>query len=471
MKSRKKIAKQAPVPRDDVSGANPFAGDVSPRAGRREGRRYRWTRRQFVSTVSLAATGAALATTTRTILGAGRTIPRNTGRKKVALLATEVRKYSHAQHFIDRFLEGYGWQGQHHRPPIELAGLYVDQFNEGDLSRERARRHRVKIYPTVEEALTLGRSQLAVDGVLIIAEHGFYPRTEKGQTLYPRHQFFQRTTKVFEASGRAVPVFNDKHLSTDWNECVDMVATSKRLGFSFLAGSSLPVTWRIPAVEVPLHTPLAESVCVCYGGMDSYDIHGLETAQCMSERREGGEVGVKSVHAVLGPKVWQMLAERENTQRLFFAALARSFTCPGRDGYAGGLPDLEWLRRNHRNPAGYFFEHLDGFQTSIFLLNGVVSDFNYAGRIRGNNEIISCQMHLPMPPAYATLADFFNPLVNHIEHLILDNTAPYPVERTLLASGMTLFAVESLYRGQMPVATPNLKVAYQTPPRSCFWRA
>ena len=33
-------------------------------------------------------------------------------------------------------------------------------------------------------------------------------------------------------------------------------------------------------------------MCVCYGGVDSYDFHGLETAQCMSERRRGGEVGI-----------------------------------------------------------------------------------------------------------------------------------------------------------------------------------
>jgi len=268
-----------------------------------------------------------------------------------------------------------------------------------------------------------------------------------------------------------VPVFNDKHLSTDWNECVAMVQASKRLGFPFLAGSSLPVTWRIPAVEVPLHTPLSESVCVGYGNFDSYDIHGLETAQCMSERRAGGESGVKSVQATSGPKVWQRLAEREDTQRLFFAALTRSFTCRGPDNYASGLPDLEWLRKNHRNPVAYWFEHYDGFRSSLFLLNGLIADFNYAGLARGTGDIFSCQMYLPMPPAFSTLADFFNPLVNHIEQMILNNAAPYPVERTLLTSGMTLFALESLYRGQTAVQTPELRVAYSAPAQSNFWRS
>jgi hypothetical protein len=427
-----------------------------------------WTRRQFTTTT--AAAMASLAMPPLAFAAAKDPPPRSARRKKVALLATEVRKLSHAQHFIDRLLEGYGWQGRHHRPPMELAGLYVDQFPEGDLTPDRARRHGVKVFPTIEETLTLGRSNLAVDGVLIIAEHGRYPRTEKGQTLYPRYQFFERSVKVFESSGRSVPVFNDKHLSTDWKECVAMVEASKRLGFPFFAGSSLPVTWRIPAVEVPLGAPLVESVCVCYGGVDSYDIHGLETAQCMSERRMGGETGVKSMQAVRGPKVWEILAERESTRQLFFAALARSFTCRGNDRYSCVPPDFDWLKQNIRNPIGYFHQHLDGFRTAMFLMNGLVSDFNYAGLERGG-RVHSCQMYLPMPPAHSTLADFFSPLMNHIEWMVLNHAAPYPAERTLLTSGMTLFAVESLHRGGVELSTPELKVAYPAPAHSCFWRA
>lgn len=448
-----------------VSILNFMQHDATPVSGRER----RWSRRQFTQ-----ATGAALASLAAPglSLAAERKDRRawSGPRRKIALLATEVRKYSHAQHFIDRFLEGYGWQGRHHRPPLELAGLYVDQFPDGDLTSDRARRHRVKVFPTVEEALTLGRSKLAVDGVVIVAEHGLYPRTEKGQTLYPRHEFFRRTLEVFEHSGRAVPVFNDKHLSTDWGECLAMVQASKRLGFPFLAGSSLPVTWRIPSVEVPLNAPLVESVCLCYGGVDSYDIHGIETAQCMSERRAGGESGVKSVHALRGAKVWDTLAARESTQRLFFAALARSFTCKTSELYPGAFPTLAWLRKNHKNPVAYFFEHRDGFRTAVFLLNGLILDFNYAGLMRGG-EILSCQMYLPMPPAVSTLADFFNPLVNHVERLILENAAPYPVERTLLASGMTLFAIESLYRGGTRLDTPELNVAYQAPEQAGHWRS
>jgi hypothetical protein len=437
----------------------------------RETKSERWTRREFLSALAKSsATAVVFPPTTPSFTRTEKKSP-SSRRRRVAILATEVRRMSHAQHFIDRFLEGYGWQGRHHRPAMELAALYVDQFPESDLSRDRSRRHGVRIYPTIAEALTLGRPKLAVDGVLIIGEHGAYPKNEKAQTLYPRHKFFQETISVFKQSGRAVPVFNDKHLSTNWDECVAMVRASKELGFPFLAGSSLPVTWRIPSIELPLNMPLAESVCASYGGIDSYDFHGLETAQCMSERRAGGEAGVRSIHAVRGRKVWDMLEGRETTRELLIAALTRSHTCRGTQGYSYSVPNLSWLRRNSKSPVAYFIDHLDGFKTTLFILNELIQDFNYAGLDRRTGEIVSCQMYLPMPPIHTTLADFFNPLVNNIEQMILEDAAPYPAERTLLTSGMVIFAVESLYRGQVQVETPELRVAYTAPAQSSYWRA
>jgi len=228
------------------------------------------TRREFLKFLSLSGVAAGCGQ----LSAAFRSSSLNPhGTCRVALLATEVRRHSHAQHFIDRLVEGYGWHGEHYFPRIQLASLYVDQFPENDLARDRERRHGVPIYPTIAEALTRGGNQLDVDGVIIIAEHGDYPRNEKGQKLYPRYRFFKEMVDVFESSGRSVPVFNDKHLSTDWKECVQMVEDSKRLGFAFLAGSSLPVTWRIPSVDIPWNADLRESVSVCYGGIDSYDIH------------------------------------------------------------------------------------------------------------------------------------------------------------------------------------------------------
>jgi hypothetical protein len=415
-------------------------------------------------------TRRAFLTTATAALCLRRAFAETVPRKRIAFLGTEVRRHSHAQHFLDRLTLGYSWDGQWQFPRVEVASIFIDQFPEGDLAKERIRRHGLRHFPSVAEALTRGTSTLAVDGVVIIAEHGDYPRNEQGQTLYPRYKWFKEAVKVFEQAGRAVPVFNDKHLSTTWEQCVEMVADSRRLGFPFLAGSSLPVTWRLPQIDMPLGVPLSESVCVCYGGVDSYDFHGLETAQCMSERRRGGEVGIRRVHALRGPALWEALAtdDRNATRKLVVAALNRSHNLPVETGYPTDPITFEWARQALPTSTGYLIEHADGFRTTMIL--APIRDFNYAGLRSDTGEVISCQMYLPMPGHSATTADFFNPLVRHIEDLVIHNAAPYPVERTLLTSGMVIAGVESLHQGRS-IDTPEMRVGYQPPHASHFRRS
>ena len=54
-------------------------------------------------------------------------------------------------------------------------------------------------------------------------------------------------------------------------------------------------------------------------------------------------------------------------------------------------------------------------------------------------------MYLPMPDGRTTLADFFSPLVNHMRDDVSDRQGAYPIERTLLTTGLTAAGVESLY--------------------------
>src|SRR6185369_15822574 len=174
----------------------------------------------------------------------------NSTRPKIAAVVTTYFKYSHGQHIVDRFLDGYGWNCTHHYPPMDLVSLYVDQIGRTDLSRERGTRHpSVRLSKTIADALTLGGDKLAVDGVLLVGEHGNYPRNDKGQVLYPRYEFFKEIVEVFKKTGQSVPVFNDKHLSYSWARAKEMVDWSRELKFPLMAGSSLPVTWRRPELE------------------------------------------------------------------------------------------------------------------------------------------------------------------------------------------------------------------------------
>jgi hypothetical protein len=393
-------------------------------------------------------------------------------RPKLAAITTVYRKHSHTQHIVDRYLEGYGWNGTHHHPEMDLIALYVDQVGADDLSRDRARRFpTMKIYPTIAEALSCGTSKLAVDGVVVVGEHGDYPKTPKGQVQYPRYRFFEEIVAVFKSSGRTVPMFNDKHLSWNWEWAKKMYDTSKEMGFPYMAGSSLPVTWRIPSLEFPTGARVSEALCICYGGVDSYDFHGLETIQGMVERRKGGESGVKWLQAYRGEKFWEACKENVWPRALMNAALCRSHTLtPARAGFNDIFPTFDDMQRLAKDPVAYRYEHADGLKCTMLLMNGLVKDFNFAAQLEETAKPFSTQMYLPMPDGRTTMANFFNPLVNNMEKMFLSGKPTIPIERTLLTTGLTAAGVDSLYAGQTRIETPHLAIRYQPAKDSTFWR-
>jgi len=393
-------------------------------------------------------------------------------RKRLAVVTTEWRYRSHAWHMAERFLVGYPREGRWHRPPFDVVAAYVDQHPEGDLSRRRAEEFGFPIYPTVADAVRCGGDKLAVDAVLIIGEHGRYPLSEYGQTQYPRYEFFKQVTDVFREDGRAVPVFNDKHLSWKWEWAQEMVHLSHELNFAFTAGSSLPVTWRMPAVDLPYGAEVEELLCVAIGGVDSYDFHALEVIQCMAERRQGGETGVIALQALRGEPIWKAMeagtwSEGGWDARLFEACLSRSQTLHQPETFSHRYPTPAQIREWVKEPIAYRFEYADGVKATMLLLNGLVDDFTFAARIRGEPEPLSTLFYLPPNPNVVYSAA----LMSKAEETFLTGKSPYPIERTLLTSGLVEAGCQSLGRGQQRLATPHLAVRYQTRRESTFWTA
>ena len=382
--------------------------------------------------------------------------------KRIAVIGTIYRYLSHVQHIADRFLVGYPIRGEWHQPDIKIVSAFMDQKPDGDLSEARAREFGFQLYPTIAEALRCGGDKLAVDGVMIIAEHGEYPRNAKGQVLYPRYEFYKQCADVFEQDGRAVPVYNDKHLSWSFEKAKWMVDASRRLKFSFLAGSSLPVTWRLPDVELPLGCHIEEALMVGVGGSDPMDYHALEAMQCMIERRGAGETGVKAVQMIEGDAVWEAGKRGRWSNDLLVAALSRSDTPLGKtmdDGRTQDLVGNNELPALVKNPAAYFIEHSDGLRTTLLMLNGAVRDFNFAARVRGAG-VQSCQFLLTPTPNVTYSAC----LVDKIEEMFATGRAPYPVERTLLVSGVLESCLESSkVLGGKRLETPHLSVKYRAP--------
>jgi hypothetical protein len=368
----------------------------------------------------------------------------------------------------DRFLVGYPYGGAWRHPNTKVVSLYVDQKPEGDLSGPRAHEFGFEVYPSVAEALRCGGKQLAVDAVLIVAEHGNYPRNDKGQILYPRYEFFQQTAEVFEKDGRVVPVYNDKHLSYSFEKAKAMVDTSRRLRFPMLAGSSIPVTWRLPSIELPLGCEIEDALMVGEGGSDAMDFHALEGLQCMVERRRGGETGVKAVQLLEGDAVWKAGEEGRYSKELLTAALSRSDTPLGltvTDGRTQDLVASGELPKLVQKPAAYFIEYRDGLKATMLMLDGALKDFNFAARVKGAG-IQSTQFLLTPDPNVTYSAC----LMHKAAQMFETGVAPYPVDRTLLVSGVLESCLTSKVQGHVRLETPQLKVAYKAPSDSQFAR-
>jgi len=390
--------------------------------------------------------------------------------KQIAVITTVYRYLSHAQHMADRFLVGYPHHGEWHRPDMKVVSLYVDQKPPDDLSAQRGQEFGFRVYPTIAEALRCGGDRLAVDAVLIIGEHGDYPRNEKEQILYPRYEFFKQCVEVFEKDGRAVPVYNDKHLSYSFEKAKWMVEASKRLKFPMLAGSSLPVTWRLPDLELPLDCEIESALMVGEGGSDAMDFHALEAMQCMVERRKGGETGVEAVQMIEGEAVWRAGEEGRWSKPMLSSALSRSDTPLGLtlvDGRTQDLVGSGELPKLVKNPAAYFIDYKDGLHCTLLMLDGALRDYNFAARLRGRNGLASTQFFLSPVPNVTYSAC----LVSKIEEMFETGKAPYPVERTLLTSGMLEACLTSRLQDHQRLETPQLAVHYHAPRVSQYCRA
>ena len=390
-------------------------------------------------------------------------------RKRMAIVTTEWRYHCHAWHMAERFLVGYPTQGHWHEPKLEVVSAYMDQFPEKDLSRQRSEEFGFTIYDSVAEALRCGGTELAVDAVLLIGEHGDYPKNEFGQTQYPRYELFKQITDVYRADGRSAPVFNDKHLSWKWDWAREMVDLSEELGFALAAGSSLPGTWRMPSIEMPANAPVEEMMSISIGSMDSYDFHALEAIQCMAERRQGGETGVTAVQGLQGDAVWQAMAAGDWSKggwdaSLFEACLSRSQTLVQPESYSHRYPTQEQIQEWVKEPVAYRIEYVDGTRATMLLMNGLVGDFTFAARIGGQSAPLSTLFYLPPVPNVMYSAE----LMAKAEATFMTGKSPCPIERTLLTSGLTEACVQSASTNQQRMETPHLHVTYPVPAESTF---
>ncbi len=404
-------------------------------------------RRTFLTTAS-AEPGSGLSSRTRP------------GARRLAILASCWTPGSPARRIADRFLIGYPREGRWHRPAMDVVSLYVDQTPEADQSRERAGEFGFRIYPSVAETLRCGRDRLAVDGVLMLAGQG-----DDSSSGPSGSDLLEPMLKVFEEDRRAVPVYWDEPLGPA--QARKMVEASRQLGFPVLAGTSLPMTWRLPPLELPTGCRVEQALMVGIGSGRSDRYRALETLQAMVERRRGGETGVRSVQSVAGQAVWRAGNSGGWSRELLEAAVARSDSLQGetlKDGRPRDLVKSGELPRLVEQPEACLVDYSDGVRAAVLMLNGAVGDFTFAAHLRDVSGVPSTQFLLPPEPNLAASAC----LAARIEDMIQSGRSPIPPERAWIASGILDRWMESREKGGLALETPELTLEYRPPAESCF---
>ena len=207
--------------------------------------------------------------------------------------------------------------------------------------------------------------------------------------------------------------------------------------------------WRDPPLDFRPGIELEAALGVGYGGAESYGFHALELLQSFVEKRAGGEKGIRAVTALEGEAAWKAAEAGRWRIDLLEAALA---TLPYVQGPPRGLAALEAA-----DPQAlvYLIEYTDGFRAAVYMSRRLARDFAFAARAKGRAEPVATRALLLKPQR-----DHFSFFCNHIEVMFRTGAPSYPVERTLLTTGVLEAAMKSRFAARRE-ETPHLaRIAY-----------
>jgi len=441
-----------------------FVGDLKVETAMSQTHSLPLTRRRFLEKTLVCSGGLWAA---RQAPAASKA-PSAAGRRpKVAAIFTELRFRSHAYNILENFFEPYLFNGELVDPGVDVVSFYADQFPDGEMARDVSKRFGVPLYDSISDALCLGGRELSVDAVLSIGEHGDYPRNEQGVVMYPRKRFFDESYAVMKRSGRFVPFFNDKHLSYRWDWAKEMYDLARESGMPLMAGSSVPLAERRPPLELPENAELEEAVSIHGGGIESYDFHALEVLESIVEVRRGGETGIERVELLTGEAFERASNSGRWSQDLVDAAMQAE--------QQAGTERQSWpIKRREKKPApttkttsdsdrssngshAIVLTYRDGFRATVLKVDSSSNRWNFACRARGTREPLATSFYNG-PWGNRCL---FKALSHAIQYHFVHQREPYPVERTLLVSGVLASAMKSHAQDGTPINTPHLDFAYK----------
>jgi hypothetical protein len=331
---------------------------------------------------------------------------------------------------MSRLLDGYRLNGRWNPPRLQTVSFYVDQFPYNDMAREQAAEYGIRICRSVSEAID------GVDGIAVIGEHGNYPRTPRGNFMYPRKRYFDEIAGAFESKRRIVPLLNDKYFAYDWADAKSMADRVRAMKIPFGCGSTVPLSWQKPPLHLPGSPRFDELLGVSYSDLEEHTYHAIEALQSVAERR--GETGVAAVRYMEGDEVYKI------SPKLLDAALATRVNPPPED--------------RGQKPEAFLIRYRDGLEASVLNLNSKTRDYLFAARLRGDSRLRATCFYISL-----YVHSHWGFMVQAFENLVLTKKPQTPLERTLLSNGILLAGLESRRKGGAWIDTPELAISYSWP--------
>ena len=365
--------------------------------------------------------------------------------RNVAFVLEELSLQSPAQQLLDRFLIGYPRDGAVHRPDCQV-NVWLTVGASDDELRRRSTDFPLKRHETVEATVA------SADAIVVV------PRQVSAAPL---------VDSVIAAAPGGATVFVHGAIAETLREARALIAKAKSRGVLLASSTPVSVTWRLPDVELRMADPLKEALIVVQGEFPLAELYALDGLLPTLERRAGGESGVREIRYARGPDIWNLAATDSTNQSaepltpaarhahwpLLGAALSRSDSPQGdpvRDGRTQDLLGLGLVPKLAKDPRAWRLDHADGLRTTLMVLDGVVTDFNFAVQ-RADGSMMSAQIYQPPPPQQHE----FSRLAQVIEQYFVSGIAPWSIHRSLMVSGL-LEAFRRARKTQTPLATPEL---------------
>ena len=361
--------------------------------------------------------------------------------RKIAFLFEEFAPATPGQQLLDRFLIGYPRDGEFHDPRIPVVAAHLMLGVNAPELDDRADDYDLTPAETVEAAVA------GADAVVVV------PRRPGGLA---NERFVELALQQAPAGGAC---FVYGALCNRLARGQEFARVARERNLELRSGASLSLTWRLPPVELPWETPLADALVVAQGPFPGAEMQALDALAPVIERRRGGESGVRRVYYLEGEAVWRAGDRGLWSWPLLAAALSRSDSPQGDsvlDGRTQDLVGLGQVPKLARQPRALALEHEDGLRTTVLTLDGVVADFNFAVRAV-DGAVVSAQLFRAPPPG----EQHFSLLAAALEDWFRGGPPGWPLERGLLIAGLLETFAQPAARDPRGVATPDLRIKYR----------